>query len=114
MRSAKSIICVLAFVVAAPVARGTDKEPAEELARLKKQLEKAYTDAWEVGRKTAMSEAERSAADDRYSREAVLLGRRALRWPSAPRHPRGTRGTDLGRKHRRLLRGRRVGKGRGL
>ena len=85
MRSAKSIICVLAFVVAVPVARGADTKPAEELARLKKQLEKAYMDAWEVGRKTAMSEAERSAADDRYSREAVALGRRALALAEA--HP---------------------------
>lgn len=78
MRSAKSITCLMAFLVAVPVVRGADTKPAEELARLKKQLEKAYMEASEEGRETATAEAERKASDDRFSKEAVALGRRAL------------------------------------
>jgi hypothetical protein len=38
MRFAKLVGVLLAIMVAAPVARGADTKPAEELARLKKDL----------------------------------------------------------------------------
>jgi thiol-disulfide isomerase/thioredoxin len=87
MRLAMCIGGLLAILVVVPVARGADTKPAEELARLKKDLEKTW-ETLRSERKPGTTEAEQKAAVARYYKQAAALGRRALTvaetYPDAP------------------------------
>jgi thiol-disulfide isomerase/thioredoxin len=81
---------LMAIVLTLPVARGDDKKPAEELPRLKKDLEKSW-EILENERKPGTTDAERKAAVDRYYERTQDLARRALAlaetYPDAPEAP---------------------------
>ena len=87
MRFTKPIGGLLAIMMVVPVARGADTKPAEELARLKKELEKTW-ETLRSERKPGTTEAEQKAAVDRYYKRTAGLGRRALAlaetYPDAP------------------------------
>ncbi len=78
---------LLAIVLAVPVARGEDQKPSEELARLKKDLEKAW-EILESERKPGTLDAERKAAVNRHYERTREVARRALAlaetYPEAP------------------------------
>ena len=71
------------------MARAADTKPAEELARLKKEVEKA----WEVlgnDRKSGTTDAEQKAAVDRFYKRTTAPGRAlalAETYPDAPEAP---------------------------
>jgi hypothetical protein len=87
MRNAKLVGGLLAILVGFPVARGADTKPAEELARLKKDLGKARQ-TLESDWKPGATDGERNAAVDRFYKQTAALGRRALalaeRYPDSP------------------------------
>jgi thiol-disulfide isomerase/thioredoxin len=75
---------LMAVVLAVPIARAADPKPAEEVARLKKDLEKAW-EVLEGERKPGTTDAEQRAAVDRYYERTRELARRALALAEA--HP---------------------------
>ena len=91
---------LLAVVVGVPAARGADTKPADELARLKKDLEKSW-EILEGERKPGTTDAEQRAAVDRYYERTRELARRALAaGRGEPGGPRGARGPGLADRHR--------------
>ena len=87
MRSPRLIGVLMAIVVAVPAAGVADTKPAEELARLKKDLEKLW-EVLEHDRRPGTTGAEQQAAVDRFYRQAAEIGRHALAlaesYPGAP------------------------------
>ncbi len=90
MRYANLVGGLLAILVALPMARGADTKPAEELARLKKDLETAR-ETLDSDRKPGTTDAERKAAVARFYTRTTALGRSALAlaetYPNAPEAP---------------------------
>jgi len=77
MRSVNRIGSLLAIFLLAPVTRGSDAKPAEELAGLKKEVEAARADLDERV-KPGTPEAEHAAAGERYRDQIRGVARRAL------------------------------------
>jgi thiol-disulfide isomerase/thioredoxin len=78
------VVGPLAILLVAPASGMMDSTPAEELARLKKEVEAAWGELDSV-QKPGATEAEQKAAYDRYSKQAAALARRALALAEA--HP---------------------------
>ena len=84
MRFVAHVVGPLAILLVAPASGMMDSTPAEELARLKKEVEVAWGELDSV-QKPGATEAEQKAAYDRYSKQAAALARRALALAEA--HP---------------------------
>jgi thiol-disulfide isomerase/thioredoxin len=84
MRFVAHVVGPLAILLVAPASGMMDSTPAEELARLKKEVEAAWGELDSV-QKPGATEAEQKAAYDRYSKQAAALARRALALAEA--HP---------------------------
>ena len=84
MRFVAHVVGPLAILLVAPASGMMDSTPAEELARLKKEVEVAWGELDSV-QKPGATEAEQKATYDRYSKQAAALARRALALAEA--HP---------------------------
>jgi len=84
MSSVNRIGTLLAIFLLAPVTRGSDAKPAEELAGLKREAEAAMKALGE-STKPGAPEAEQAAAGERYREQSRGLARRALALAEA--HP---------------------------